>query len=153
MNNLDSSRNPGPDGPGSPPWGTGPFSYQRNVQPVWDAHCVRCHDASDKQGINLAGTLDKDKVPASYRTLIAGGWVHYFDYTYGLRHHKAAPTSFGTLKSKLQPLLTDDHYDVKLTESEIRAVKCWIDLNCPLWPDYQFRPNREGLAGGPGAEE
>ncbi len=27
----------------------------------------------------------------------------------------------------------------------MRRVKCWIDLNCPLWPDYIFRPNR--LAG------
>ena len=51
-----------------PPWGAGPFSYQRVVQPVWDAHCVRCHDAADEQGFNLAGTLDQDKVPASYRT-------------------------------------------------------------------------------------
>jgi hypothetical protein len=133
--------------PAPPPWGSGPFSYRRVVQPVWDAHCAGCHDASDKQGINLAGTLDKDKIPVSYRTLIAGGWVHYFDYTYGLRHHKAAPMSFGTLKSKLPPLLTADHYDVQLTDSEIRAVKCWIDLNCPLWPDYQFRPNRSSLAG------
>jgi len=109
---------------------------------VWDAHCVRCHDASDDQGINLAGTLDQDKVPASYRTLIAGGWVHYFDFTYGLRHHKAEPTTFGTLQSKLRRVLESEHYEVKLTEPDLRAVKCWIDLNCPLWPDYQFRPDR-----------
>ena len=88
-----------------PPWGAGPFSYEQVVQPVWDAQCVRCHDATDKQGINLTGTLDADKVPASYRTLIAGGWVHYFDYTYELRHHKAEPMTFGTLKSKLWQVL------------------------------------------------
>ena len=128
--------------PTPPPWGAGPFSYVHAVQPVWDAHCVRCHDATDKQGINLAATFDQDKVPASYRTLIAGGWVHYFDYTYKLRHHKAEPTTFGTLKSKLRPILDAEHYDVKLSESQMRAVKCWIDLNCPLWPDYQFRPDR-----------
>ncbi len=128
--------------PTPPPWGAGAFSYQRAVQPVWDAHCVRCHDASDDQGINLAGTLDQDKVPASYRTLIAGGWVHYFDFTYGLRHHKAEPTTFGTLQSKLRRVLESEHYEVKLTEPDLRAVKCWIDLNCPLWPDYQFRPDR-----------
>jgi hypothetical protein len=125
-----------------PPWGARPFSYERVVQPVWDAHCIRCHDASDKQGINLTGTLDRDKVPASYRTLIAGGWVHYFDYTYKLRHHRAEPMTFGTLRSKLWPLLDNGHHDVQLTESEVRAVKCWIDLNCPLWPDYKFRPDR-----------
>jgi len=24
----------------------------------------------------------------------------------------------------------------------MRAIKCWIDMNCPLWPDYQFRDTR-----------
>lgn len=122
-----------------PPWGAGPFSYERVVQPVWDAKCIRCHDASHKRGINLTGTLDADKVPASYRTLIKGGWVHYFDMTYGLRHHKAEPLSFGTLKSKLWAHLDAGHQNVKLTRDEMHAVKCWIDLNCPLWPDYTPR--------------
>ena len=134
--------------PTPPPWGVGAFSYERAVQPVLDAHCVRCHDASDKQGINLAGTLDADKIPVSYRTLITGGWVHYFDFTWNLRHHKAQPMTFGTLKSELPRFMGPEHYDVKLTEPQMRAVKCWIDLNCPLWPDYQFRPDRIVSAGG-----
>jgi hypothetical protein len=125
-----------------PPWGAGPFSYEKVVQPVWDAKCVRCHDAADKQRINLAGTLDREKVPASYRTVISRGWVHYFDCTYGREHTKAAPLTFGTLKSKLWPVLDKGHYDVKLTAEEKRRVKCWIDLNCPLWPDYAFRATR-----------
>lgn len=128
--------------PESPPWGDQPFAYERTVQPVWDAHCVQCHDGSDEHGIDLTGTLDTEKIPASYRTLISGGWVHYFDYTYGLRHHKAAPKTFGTIRSKLWKVLDSGHYDVRLSEPEMRAVKCWIDLNCPLWPDYQFRPER-----------
>jgi hypothetical protein len=24
----------------------------------------------------------------------------------------------------------------------MRALKAWIDLNCPLWPDYTYRPDR-----------
>ncbi len=131
-----------------PPWGAGPFSYERVVQPVWDAHCVECHNGSDEQGINLSGILDADKVPASYRTLISGGWVHYFDYTWNLRHHKAQPMTFGTLVSKLRPVLESEHHGVRLSEAEMRAVKCWIDLNCPLWPDYQFRPERRPILAG-----
>jgi len=129
-----------------PPWGEVPFSYERVVQPVWDSHCIRCHDANDKHGLNLTVTLDADKVPASYRTLITGGWVHYFDMTYGLRPHKAAPRSFGTLRSKLVALMESEHYDVKLSRDEMHAVKCWIDLNCPLWPDYTPRDRRPSLA-------
>jgi len=125
-----------------PPWGAGPFSYEKVVQPVWDAQCVRCHDAHDEQGINLTGTLDAEKVPASYRTLIERGWVHYFDCQWAQEHHKAAPLTFGTLQSRLWEVLRAGHYDVKLTADQVRAVKCWIDLNCPLWPDYLFRGSR-----------
>ena len=141
-----------PSNPEAPPWGAGPFAYEKAVQPVWDAKCVRCHNATHKRGINLTGNLDKNKVPTSYRTLIAGGWVHYFDCQYKLRHHKAEPMSFGTLKSKLWRVLGAGHNDVVLTESEMRAVKCWIDLNCPLWPDYQFRPDRRSPTASRHAE-
>lgn len=128
----------------APSWGTESFAYERVVQPVWDAQCVRCHDARDKRGMDLTGTLDADRVPASYATLIRGGWVHYFDYTYRLRHFKAEPLSFGTLKSRLWQVLDAGHYDVKLTRDQMHRVKCWIDLNCPLWPDYQYRLSRPG---------
>ncbi|HJN64881.1 MAG: hypothetical protein QGH33_18100 [Pirellulaceae bacterium] len=127
-----------------PPWGAGPFSYEKIVQPVWDAKCVDCHDSGDKHKINLTGTLDHDKVPASYRTLVSGGWVHYVDCNYGEEHTKADPKTFGTLKSKLWQVLDEGHHKVKLTSDEMRRVKCWIDLNCPLWPDYVYRDKRPG---------
>jgi hypothetical protein len=136
-----SSRRP-PSRLQPPPWGAEPFAYERVVQRVWDAKCLRCHDGSEKDRLNLAGTLDAEKVPASYRALVAGGWVHYFDFTYRLRHFKAEPMSFGTVKSRLWQLLDAGHYDVKLTRDETHAVKCWIDLNCPLWPDYIERQKR-----------
>jgi hypothetical protein len=131
-----------PSTPAPPPWGAGPFAYEKVVQPVWDAKCIQCHDAKDKQQINLTGTTDSDGVPASYRTLIEKGYVHYFDFTWGREHNKAEPLTFGTVQSKLRPILDGSHYDIRLTREESHRVKCWIDLNCPLWPDYIFRPNR-----------
>jgi hypothetical protein len=133
-----------PDSLAPPPWGAVPFAYESVVQPILDAKCVRCHDANHKQKINLAGTLDAEKVPASYRTLIAGGWVNYFDMTYRLRHSKAEPLTFGTTRSRLWQVLDAGHHDVKLTRDEMHALKCWIDLNCPLWPDYTPRQQRPG---------
>jgi hypothetical protein len=130
-----------------PEWGAGPFSYPDIVQPVWDRRCVGCHDARDKDGFNLEGASDEFGVPASFRTLIEGGWVHYFDYTWGREHSKALPMTFGTLKSPLWEVLDSGHYDVQLTPEERRRIKCWTDLNCPLWPDYQFRPERLVKAG------
>jgi hypothetical protein len=126
-----------------PPWGAEPFDYERFVQPVLDANCVRCHDTKSDSKLDLRRDRDAKRVPTSYRSLIAGGWVHYFDWHYGSRHFKAEPLSFGTKKSKLFTVLADkEHKDVALKPEELRALKAWIDLNCPLWPDYTFREKR-----------
>jgi hypothetical protein len=167
-----------------PPWGAGPFDYERVIQPVLDAACIRCHDGSPEslsenlapdtgsRGLappvtgqqlvpggrssrdagfrigakakpDLRGQRDAGGVPASYRALIAGGWVHYFDWVYGSRPFKAEPLSFGTLQSPLfAELANADHASVKLADEQRRALKAWIDLNCPLWPDYRYRPDR-----------
>jgi hypothetical protein len=43
-------------------------------------------------------------------------------------------------------VLADEHHqDVSLDEPGKRAIKAWIDLNCPLWPDYIYRPDRPAL--------
>jgi len=126
----------------APPWGAGPFAYEKVVQPVWNAHCARCHGANDPKGVNLSAQLDEIRVPASYRTLISQGWVNHFNCTWGAEHAKAEPMTFGTLKSRLISLLEKGHYDVRLTRDELHRVKCWIDLNCPLWPDYKYLPER-----------
>ncbi|MBN2476274.1 MAG: discoidin domain-containing protein [Pirellulales bacterium] len=134
-----------------PPWGAGPFSYEQIVQPVFNARCTGCHDEKDSRQIDLTARLDADHIPASYRTLISQGWVHYADCGYESGGcEKLPPLTLGTLKSKLWEVLDAGHYDVKLTVDERRRLKCWIDLNCPLWPDYQFRDHRTnvGIAAG-----
>jgi hypothetical protein len=126
-----------------PPWGAVPFDYERIVQPVLNANCVRCHDAQSKAKLDLRGTRDAERVPASYRSLITRGWVHYFDWSWGSRPFKAEPLSFGTRQSRLFTALAQkQHQTVALKPDELRALKAWIDLNCPLWPDYRFRGER-----------
>lgn len=128
-----------------PPWGAGPLAYEEVVQPVLDKHCVSCHDATDKNGIDLSAVRDENRVPASYRTLITQGWVHYLDWGYQSGgNEKVDPLTYGTVKSKLFSLLDAGHHDVKLSTDELRALKCWVDLNCPLWPDYKDRKTRPG---------
>jgi hypothetical protein len=47
------------------------------------------------------------------------------------------------LQSRLFKVLADDkHQEVTLTGDERRALTAWIDLNCPLWPDYRLRTER-----------
>ena len=127
------------------PWGDGPFSYSAVVQPVFDAKCVSCHDGRAEARIDLRGTLDAERVPTSYRTLIGRGWVHFVDCGFNSAGcEKREPLTFGTVQSKLWPLLEAGHHGVELTGEEKLRVKTWTDLNCPLWPDYLFRPNRPG---------
>ena len=64
-----------------------------------------------------------------------------------MRHFKAEPLSFGTRRSRLWAVLADkQHDDVSMDETGMRAIKAWIDFNCPLWPDYIYRFDRPGPA-------
>jgi len=115
------------------------------VQPVLDRSCVRCHTPDHPRKLDLTATLDVDRIPASYKTLIRQGLVHYLDWRYNAGgNEKREALTFGTLKSKLFQTLAAGHHEVKLEPDELRALKCWVDLNCPLWPDYQLRENRPG---------
>jgi hypothetical protein len=129
-----------------PSWGSQPFGYERVVQPVLNKRCISCHDGSKKEHLDLRSNLDADLVPTSYRSLVSGGWVHYFDWMYGARPFKAEPLTFGTLRSRLfEALEKKQHRDIKLSTNEMRALKVWVDLNCPLWPDYIYRPERRAV--------
>ena len=123
-----------------PSWGTEPFSFERVVQPVLDAKCVACHNEKHPAGLDFRGVHDADKVPASYRTLITKGLVHYVDCGWNSGGcEKFEPMTFGSLKSRLWDVLNAGHHDVRLTPDETLRIKTWIDLNCPLWPDYVDR--------------
>ncbi|MCL2119375.1 MAG: discoidin domain-containing protein [Planctomycetaceae bacterium] len=125
------------------PWGAGPFDYALAVQPVLDQHCISCHNENDKGGYDLTGRLDENNIPASFKTIIQNGWVHHFHWGYQAGvPSKAEPYTFGTFQSKLWGIL-DEHYDVRLSQEDERAIKCWVDLSCPLWPDYTQRSLRK----------
>jgi len=133
------------DAPQPPPWGAVPFAYEQVVQPVLDRHCTRCHDAQHPKSLDLTGVLDADRIPASYKTLIRAGLVHHLDYQYNAGgNEKREPLTFGVLQSRLVKVLEAGHNQVQLSPDEWHALKCWIDLNCPLWPDYQLREERPG---------
>jgi hypothetical protein len=126
-------------------WEGIPFSYEKVVQPVLDKHCIRCHDNNHPKGLDYRGILDEDKVPRSYRTLIERGLVHYADMGWNSGGcEKIEPLSLGTLKSPLWQALNAGHENITLDRDETLRIKTWIDLNCPLWPDYKNRLERPG---------
>lgn len=139
-----------------PPFGAGPFSYRKLVQPILDAHCAECHSGEEPSGgVDLAARRDARGVPASFATLVRPRTdpdrpplVDFFDNWWGISTTVpvAAPGSFGTAASRLVERIDTLHAGVEMTEAdrarirldpqERRIVTTWIDLNCPLWDSY-----------------
>ena len=120
------------------------FNYRTEVQPVFDKHCVSCHDYGKDAGkaLNLAGDRGLafnasyfDLWKNKYVTLIGGG---------------PAPIqqaySWGSHASRLTKTLEGDHYGVKLNEEERDRVITWMDINGPYYPEFlcAYPNNRYG---------
>jgi hypothetical protein len=129
------------------PWEGQGFDYAKVVQPVLNSHCVSCHNGEHPQALDLRVDRDEAGIPASYRTLIGNGLVDHFDWTYRSSPEKAAPLHFGSRRSRLVQVLTAGHHGVSLDPGDWLRVKTWIDLNCPLWPDYTNLWERAEVAG------
>jgi hypothetical protein len=112
------------------------FNYRTEVQPVFDQHCVRCHDYGKDAGkkLNLAG--DRGLIfNVSYVNLwtrgaltVVGGGPPEIQQAY----------SWGSHASKLTQVLTgtNTHHDVKLTPDELDRIVTWVDLNATYYPSY-----------------
>lgn len=124
-------RAPSPMGEG---YGAGRlFSYLSEVQPVFDRHCVKCHDFGTPEGKNLNLAGDKELVfNASYAdlqrrklvTLAGGGRAEIYP-----------AKSWGSHASALTEHLKD-HSETHLTDNEKRKIYTWMDLNGVYYPTY-----------------
>jgi hypothetical protein len=118
------------------PWHGEPrlFSYRAEVQPVFDKHCVRCHDAGEKGGEKLI--LADDLALAfnvSYVELRRKRLVN----VPGAGPRQLLPaTSWGSHASKLVQVLRKGHHDVKLSPEDFDRIVTWIDINAPYYPRY-----------------
>ncbi len=110
------------------------FNYMTEVQPVWDRHCVSCHDYG-KPGAK-AVNLSRDRgmiFNSSYFNLwnmkkikVVGAGPAEIQQAY----------SWGSHASPLIAQLKAGHRDVKLNEEEWDRIITWLDLNAPYYPTY-----------------
>ena len=135
------------------PWYGPPrgFSYAREVQPVIDRHCVRCHDGSTSLtagGKEAQPDLRGTKLTADYKSVIAGnsGGVGGRRFTEGYfqlsRHvrrpgiesdiHVLPPLEYHADTTQLVQLLRDGHHGVQLGPETWDRLITWIDLNAPF---------------------
>ncbi|MBM3499927.1 MAG: hypothetical protein FJX74_14800 [Armatimonadetes bacterium] len=136
-----------------PEWGVGGFDYVQVVQPVLDAHCVKCHSGpTPPKGVDLSG--DKtDWFNVSYDVLTRG-YVSWIDTRNGNEANilQVDPLAWGSPASRLTPVLLSGHPDVdgkprvRLSPAEVRRVLAWMDLNVPYYSTYEM--SDESLEGG-----
>jgi len=142
-----------PDPLRAPDWGQGVgFDYARVVQPVLDAHCVKCHSGpAPPAKVDLCGDTT-DFFNVSYEVLARGRkrvgeaewdspYVNWIPTYNGMEQNilEVTPKAWGSPRSKLAEILLAGHPDangaprLKLDPREIRRMLAWIDLNVPYY--------------------
>ena len=111
-----------------------PFTidFPRDIQPILDKHCVKCH-SPDKPDGRVMLTGDRGPIYShSYMTLTTTGPVS--DGRNGLGN--SAPRSVGDSASPLMKMLSGSHYKAKLSPAEIEMIRNWIHIGAPYPGTY-----------------
>lgn len=112
------------------------FNYRMDVQPVFDKHCVRCHNYGKEAGQKLVLAGDRGLIfNASYVNLwtkgalkVVGAGPPEIQQAYSWGSHASKLTLFREGINK--------HANVKITPQEFEKIVTWVDLNAPYYPDY-----------------
>jgi len=142
-----------PSVPVPPPWGDSPISFLRDVQPVLDKHCVRCHSGLKPAAeLDFSGGLTADNNRA-YDTILAHDLVSRSNV--GDDAKITPPLAFGSHKSKLVDVLREGPCGkrAKLSDEDWLRLVTWIDANAPYHdgfinkrpetPPYDLAADRE----------
>ena len=123
--------------------GARPISYEVDVQPVWDRHCVSCHNGEKKDG-DLDLSSERTRLFCrSYENIMARELISIIgeNHPKAGNNHYLPPYSLGTNASKLSAYLKKDHYGVDLSPEERIRVTTWIDSNGQYHGSYFGRKN------------
>jgi len=133
------------------------FSYVQKIQPIFDKHCIRCHNADNiatckisltgepakSETIKLigAGQVDpKRTYTHSYVAITTSGNPDNNPWMTWLKPRSRAvmlpPYHTGACKSKIMAHFEPGHHDVKVDDIEKRIFACWLDLLVPFCGSY-----------------
>ncbi len=111
------------------------FSYARDVQPIFDKHCVSCHDFGKDAGKKLILAGDKNCFfNASYIDIQVKKMINCIG---GGPAEIQQAKSWGSHKSKIIEVLETGHHDITLSDEEFKTLITWIDLNGVYYPEYE----------------
>jgi hypothetical protein len=119
------------------------FDFPRDIQPIFDRHCLRCHDYDTREGgVILSG--DRGPIYShSYYTLTARKLVS--DGRDALQT-SLPPRAIGTSASPLMRLLDGSHHDVKVPPHDQDMIRYWIESAAPYPGTYAALGT--GMIGG-----
>lgn len=127
-----------------PAWGAGPIDYVKQVQPVLDRHCIKCHGGGNPpKGINLTG--DRARFYSmSYISLVYRGYVDYY-YINRAPNGNFPALKTGSWTSRLTAHLEKGHNEIKLSDEERDRLYSWIDSNVQYYATWDMtRPWTQG---------
>jgi hypothetical protein len=114
------------------------FSFNREVQPVLDKYCVKCHDGKEQEIPNFTMRPDQTYMASSggYRAahfppayLALKKYVR--NHTMESDMHLLKPYEFHASTTDLVRMLEAGHKSVKLDTESWDRINTWIDLNTP----------------------
>jgi hypothetical protein len=111
------------------------FSYMKEIQPIFDKHCLKCHDFGKKGARELVLAGDRAvSFNASYIDLWAKGKITCV----GAGPAEIQPAySWGSHPSELVKVLREGHHKVALSQEEMTRIITWLDINAPYYPVYE----------------
>ena len=122
------------------------FSFKREVQPVLNRHCVRCHNG---------GKRDDGRCIPDFSEKERNGWGNFTPSYLALHpyvrrpgpesdYHVLEPMEYHADTSELVQMLQKGHHGVQLEKESWDRVATWIDLNVPdhgTWQEQAKIPN------------
>ncbi|MBI4325001.1 MAG: PD40 domain-containing protein [Chloroflexi bacterium] len=115
------------------------MDFNRDIQPILDRHCVRCHNYEKRDGqVILAGDLGP-QWSHSFFSLFAHRQVA--DGRNGLGNQP--PRTIGSSASALLKMVDGSHYETKATPQEWRTLWLWIESGAPYAGTYAALRNEK----------
>ena len=109
------------------------FDFPRDIQPILDKHCQKCHDYDNRKGGAIL-TADRSQIYShSYVTLMSrDGLVSHGKDAYG----NIGPRKIGSSASRLMKKIDGSHHKVKVSDQERKLVRLWIESGAPYAGTY-----------------
>ncbi|MEI6647288.1 MAG: beta-L-arabinofuranosidase domain-containing protein [bacterium] len=108
------------------------FDFPRDIQPILDKNCIRCHDRAHRSG-NMVLTGDHGLwFSLGYASLMLRNQVaHGKDGASNI-----APRGIGSSASPLMQKIGGTHHDVKVSPLEAKRIRLWIESGAPYAGTY-----------------